>query len=270
MSILSILLFYFLIIYSTSQGFNYNINKEEFKRCFDAGDKGVATIEKCTAITSTFKNEGENESQCCMVTYMIDPLEKYKFMFGENWKEEYMKHYGLDENQFEDELNRIYSSVSEVNMCFDLIKKYKNVELYSISLSSYEGKIKYNCGDGEETFEKNNFYPSNEEEKMNKDYIECGIEHEEKNCFKKSSKLLSDNTQCCWCEENTIYDNSSVISSSSEGCVGYPIQDFRNKLEVVLKENKEKKYTMKCNCVNKTGKSVHASLNSINGQIEIE
>ena len=40
---------------------------------------------------------------------------------------------------------------------------------------------------------------------MDRDTFECVSEYSENNCINKGSKLLSDNSQCCWCEENTIF-----------------------------------------------------------------
>ena len=66
------------------------------------------------------------------------------------------------------------------NLCNALIKKFRNVELYAISFTAYDGKISYNCGTGEETFEIKDFYPYNEEEKNYKDLIDCRVQINEK------------------------------------------------------------------------------------------
>ena len=124
-----------------------------------------------------------------------------------------MKLYNLNEKQAEDKINRMYGSAREENMCHELIKNYENVELYQISLTLFDGKIKYNCGDGEKIFEKGKYNPLNEEEKMNKDFIDCDSEHLEQNCIKEASKLLSDNSQCCWCDEMTEYENKGYSAA---------------------------------------------------------
>ena len=79
--------------------------------------------------------------------------------------------------------------------------KYENIELYGISIPVFDGKLKYDCGDGEQIFDREKYNPSNEEEKMYKDNIDCSNQFEENYCLNKGSELLSSNFQCCWCEE---------------------------------------------------------------------
>ena len=276
MSILNKVLFYLLIINSTSILIDsiFEKEKENMDKCYNAGPTGsdTNTIEKCLAVTPTLKG---SESKCCMLTYKIDPLGRFKLLFGKNWKKQYMKLYELNEKQFENKINRIYGSANEINMCFSLIKNYKNVELYGISNSfkSFDGKIKYNCGDGEQIFDREKFNPSNEEEEMNKDLFDCYAEHEENNCINKSSKLLNGNSQCCWCKKTTVHDNTDKTpsyNSFSSDCDRFPIKELRNKLEEIIKEKKEEKYLMNCTCSDRKGKRTKINLDSFKKKIEIK
>ena len=76
MSILNVILFYLLIINSNSISINYILknNKDDLSKCYYAGPEGEATIEKCTAVTSTFQGPNRYESKCCLISYKIDPF----------------------------------------------------------------------------------------------------------------------------------------------------------------------------------------------------
>ena len=273
MSILNKVLFYLLIINSSSNSIFsiFEKNKEDKQKCDYAGRIGSATIEKCTAVTPTFKGPNSNESKCCFLTFKIDPFKTFKLYFGKNWKKQYMKLHNLNEKQAEDKINHTYGSAGETTMCMFLTKNFKNAGLYSItnSLPIFDGKIKYNCGEGEEIFDKEKYNPLNEEEKMNKDLVECLFEKEENSCINKASKLLSNNSQCCWCERMTIHDNKLYTDVSVSECVGFPIKEFRNELEEIVKKKKEEKYSMKCTCSDKNGKHVKVNLDSFNDKIDI-
>ena len=271
MSILNVVLIFILIINSTPQNiYNFEINEEDFEECENAGSEGEATIEECTAVTPNFKGLEGYESKCCIITYKKDPFAQYKAMFGENWKQRYMELFYLNEKQVEDKINRAYVSAPEGSMCYDLIKNYKNIELYGISLDKFGGKLRYNCGDGEETFDREKYNPSDEEEKMNKDFIDCRVQFEENNCLNETSKLFSDNSQCCWCDEVTVFDNNPNTGVSTSNCLGFPVKEFRNKLEEIANKKKEEKYTMKCTCLDKKGKKIISYLDSFNGKIKIK
>lgn len=268
MSFLNLLLFNLLIIYSTSyEKYTFNIKNEDLRKCSVSKNNNSPTVEQCTSKTPSLIGRGINESQCCRVIFKEDPFYYYKSKYGENWKKEYMKSKNINENQIESEINRIYNSVNEKKMCIPLNKNLKDLELYFLSNGTIERTLKYNCGNGEETFNKKNFYPSNEEEKNSYDIVECQFETNEKNCYKKSSKLFIDNNQCCWCQENYIFPDSM---SSSGACKAFPISGLKNKFEEILKQKKDKKFKMRCICSDKKGKKVTASLNSFYNKISIE
>ena len=274
MTFWKLILVFLLIINSTSffiESF-FEKNKQDSEKCNNAGPIGSATIEKCTAATSTLNGPDSHNSKCCLFSFKIDPFKKLKQMFGTNWKKQFMKLYNLkNEIQLKLKLNQLKGLAGEKTKCLYYNKNYKNIILYGLAkVTETDEKIKYNCGDGEEIFDKEKYNPSNEEEKMDIDNFECVSEYSENNCINKGSKLLSDNSQCCWCEENTIFVEGIPNGRlNQKKCYGYPIKEFRSKLEEVLKNKKEGKYSMKCTCTNKKGTKITANVDSVNGKIEI-
>jgi len=271
MSVLNIILFYFLIINSTANRIDlaFKHNREDMEKCERVSRNQEATLERCIEITPTFKGPKRYESKCCMITSKIDPLERLKFAFGENWKQEFMKRQKLNEQQAEERINQIYDYAPETSICYDLIENYENAELYGISLPVFDGKLKYDCGDGEKIFDREKYNPSNEEEKMHKDHTDCSNQFEENYCLNKGSKLLSNNYQCCWCEEVFIYNEEENLESKTNNCEGYQIKELKNKLEEFVEEKKGKKITKKCICSDKNGNHQKINLNTFNGKIEI-
>ena len=81
------------------------------------------------------------------------------------------------------------------------------------------GEVKYDCGTGEVIFSAKDYKPTDEDELIDKDYIDCYTEFTEKSCNKRSMKLSSDDSQCCWCE--TIY------------LQGEEKEEYRKELEVL-------------------------------------
>ena len=264
MSIRSILLLTLLIIYSYSY-YEKNIIIEDYEKCGKASSSYSTTTEECTAITPTLIGTGDFESQCCRLTVTIDPFERFKSKYGENWKQKYMEILGINEEQLEKEIDKRYSSAEKISFCNALIKKFKNVDLYRISFGAYNGEISYNCGDEEKTFKPKDFYPITEEEKVYKDEIDCNVQEDEKQCINKAYKLSSYNSQSCWCKQQFISYNGY-----SEGCHRYSINDFKNELKIFMEKNKNYTITMKCSCLNKEGKHVNAFANLVTSEIIIE
>ena len=66
------------------------------------------------------------------------------------------------------------------------------------------GEVKYDCGTGEVIFSAKDYKPTDEDELIDKDYIDCYTEFTEKSCNKRSLKLSSDDSQCCWCEKVSL------------------------------------------------------------------
>lgn len=271
MSILNILLLYLLVINSTTKSIDsiFKENRKDMEKCEHVSRNQEATLERCIEITPTFAGPKKSESKCCMVTSKIDPLERLKFEFGENWKQEFMRRQKLNEQEAEEKINLIYDYAPETSICYDLIEKYENIELYGISIPVFDGKLKYDCGDGEQIFDREKYNPSNEEEKMYKDNIDCSNQFEENYCLNKGSELLSSNFQCCWCEEISVYNEKENLKSKTNYCEGYPIKELKNKLEEFVEEKKGKKITKKCICSDKNGNHLKLNLDAFNGNFEI-
>ena len=265
MEIRRILLLVLLIINSFSFIDDLTFFKDSF-RCGTANFKDSTTIEECLALTPNLKGTGDLESQCCRMTAIDDPFKNMKQTYKGLWKEKYMEILKINEAQLEEEIQKRYDSASTINACIALIKKNRKVELYGLSLMVNGNKITYNCGDTEETFDPKDFYPLTEKEKFYKDILDCRVQYGEKECIDKSYKLLSSNTQACWCEETFVFVSSSSIG---KGCYGYSIDNFKNELKKYMDDNSASK-TMKCSCLNKEGKHVNAFLNSVTGEITIE
>jgi hypothetical protein len=267
MSVLNILLFYLLIINSTTNPIDsiFKDNREDMEKCERVSRSQEAILERCIEITPTFKGPKRSESKCCMVTSKIDPLERLKFEFGEDWKQAFMKRHNLNEKEAEERINQIYDYAPETSNCYDLIKNYENAELYGISLPTFDGKLKYDCGDGEQTFDREKYNPSNEDEKMFKDHTDCINQFEDNYCLNKGAKLSSNNYQCCWCEEILVKTRETRTSN----CEGYPIKELKTKLEEFVEENKGKKITKKCTCSDKNGNHQKINLDTFNGEIEV-
>jgi hypothetical protein len=271
MSVLNILLLYLLIVNSNTNSIDsvFKNNRKDMEKCERVSRSQEAILEKCIEITPTFEGPKKDESKCCMVTSKIDPLERLKLELGEDWKQEFMRRQKLNEQQAEEKLKQIYDYAPETSVCYDLIENYENIELYGLSLNVFDGKLKYDCGDGEQIFDREKYNPSNEEEKMYRDNIDCSNQFEENDCLNKGSKLLSNNFQCCWCEEIFVYNEIENRETRTNNCEGYPIKELRNKLEEFVEEKKEKKITKKCTCSDKNGNHLKLNLNTFNGNFEI-
>jgi hypothetical protein len=271
MSVLNILLLYLLIVNSNANSIDsvFKNNRKDMEKCERVSRSQEATLERCIEITPSFSGPKKSESKCCMVTSKIDPLERLKLELGEDWKKEFMRRQKLNEQEAEEKLKLIYDYAPETSVCYDLIENYENVELYGLSIPVFDGQLKYDCGDGEKTFDREKYNPSDEEEKMYKDHLDCSNQFEENFCLKKGSELISDNYQCCWCEEIFVYNEKENRETRTSNCEGYPIKELKNKLEEFVDEKKDKKITKKCICSDKNGNHLKLNLNTFNGNFEI-
>ena len=126
---------------------------------------GQVTTETCTEITPDLESTGDYEAQCCRVSFLNDALLAYKRMLGEDWKAKLIEQYELDEDITEDEIREKLGLKNEQSMCSLLTKIGKNTALYGMGISSLDGEVKYDCGDGEETFNAKDFVPETDFEK---------------------------------------------------------------------------------------------------------
>lgn len=271
MSIKFFILFSLLIFYSTSFDFQNEELNYDYEQCININkEESVPVTEECMEITPFFISKGEYESECCKLIIYEDPLERFKVFFGEDWKQNYMEFMGFNEEQLEKELERLYKSCPKKIGCTLLTKNFRNLVLYQNSFYSFNGTIIYDCGNGEKTFERSNYRPYDEEEKEFKDKFDCELQNKEKSCLNRAYKLLSDNSQCCWCEEEII-DNDIQVSANSERCYGHSVNEFKNELEKIMNKQKSSSILkLKCYCSNREGKKVNAIVNSATGSIIIE
>ena len=269
MSFISVILFSLLFLQSTSQ--EEGLVQEDYGRCMQTNFMGEVTTEACTKVTETLESTGDYEGQCCRLTFLSDALLAYKRMFGDDWKAKIIEQYELDEDITDDEIREKLGLKNEQNICNFLPKIGKNVGLYTMAISSLDGEVKYDCGDGEETFNSKDFIPETDFEKKNKDMADCGTASDEKSCNKKSSKLITNDAQCCWCEGSSVGDMAPNFGF--QNCMGYPTKDLEDFLKTRSKgyegAGMGMKMKMSCSCLDKNGKSTSILINS-NGDINID
>lgn len=270
MSFIKLLLFSVLFLQLSSQ--EEGLVQTDFAKCMQTNFMGAVTTEDCTVVTDSLESTGDYKGKCCKMTFETDALAAYKRMFGDDWKEKLIEQYELDEDITEDELREKLGLKNEQSMCSLLTKIGKNVGLYTMSLQSLDGKVKYDCGDGEESFNSKDFVPKTDYEKQNKDMADCGTATDEKTCNKKASKLLTDDAQCCWCEASTIGD--AAFNFGFQNCMGYPTKNLEQYLNTTAQSYKgagmQMKMKMTCSCLDKSGKSTSILTNSATGDIIID
>ena len=92
--------------------------------------------------------------------------------------------------------------IEERNNCQYVMKGSNNILLYEASLTTIDGIVKYDCGEGQKIFNKKEFHPTNKEEILDKQLIDSfSLSFTEKDCLKSGTKLSDDNYQICWCEK---------------------------------------------------------------------
>ena len=125
----------------------------------------------------------------------------------------------------------------------------------------------YNCGNDEETFNTKNYYPSNEEEKSIMIFLNANMKQMKKIVIKNLLNFLMIITNAAGAKKILSFPS---ISHFFGFCKAYPISGLKNKFEEILKQNKDKKFKMRCTCTYKKGKQVAISLNSFYNKITIE
>ena len=149
------------------------------------------------------------------------------------------------------------------------MKGSNNTLLYGSSLTTEDGIIKYDCGEGQKIFNKTEFHPTSKEEILDKQLIDSYVlSYTEKDCLKSGTKLSDENYQICWCE---------IIFLSSDGfnkknCLPYRISTFQERLtkEMNFAQKYNRKVENKCTCSNNKGKTTKGSYNSVTGEVKVE
>ena len=132
------------------------------------------------------------------------------------------------------------------------------------------GEVKYDCGTGEVIFSAKDYKPTDEDELIDKDYIDCYTEFTEKSCNKRSLKLSSDDSQCCWCEKVSLKGEEN--EENRKECTSFRISKMKELLQKQLKyvQDQDEKFEYKCDCYNRKGNNIKASYNTVTGDILIQ
>ena len=243
----------------------------DVNKCILSNDKplNIETSAQCVE-RNAFLPKEDDGSKCCFFSGKIDPLFSYKKEYGENWKKIIAEIKGYDLNISEEEIRKkLTENIKEKNKCNHIKKGLNNTILYGASLSTIDGIVKYDCGEGQKIFNKTEFHPTSKEDILDKQLIDSFVlSFTEKDCLKSGAKLSDDNIQMCWCE---------IIYLSSEGnnnklCVPYRISTFKEKLtEAMISDQKHNlKIENKCTCSNNKNKTIKSSYNSITGEVKVE
>jgi hypothetical protein len=271
MKLLSLLLCLILFTYVFSLEEDAIKNMQDMQKCNAPNNNAYVTpitTKICTSITPTLEAGGDYKGECCKVTANTDPLFSFKASYHENWKQKVCETLGVSENTSEEELRKKLSYSVIKDQCTVLKEKSLLADLYSTALLTVDGKVSYDCGSGEKSFSASDFFPTNENEQMTKDILDCNVEYTEKNCGKRGTKLGSSNTQCCWCE--TTYLNP--VLPSAQTCMGYTNDKFKNSLNTMMTSFKSAGLNVeyKCSCTNKNGGSVRGSFSTVSGEVTVE
>ena len=197
----------------------------------------------------------------------------YKSIYNENWKKMIIKEFDLDEDITEEEIRSKYLPSKKENTCYMFIDHIKDLMLYQLSVSAVNGEAEYDCGNGKEIFKAKNYHPTNKDEILDKDFVDCRSEYIEKDCNKRGMKLSSDDAQCCWCKLiHFSYQDDLNEDREIQYCRPFNISNmkevFQNELKSSTKNNERVEY--KCNCYNKDGKNVKASYNTVTSSVIIQ
>ena len=258
----------FLEVFTNEDQAVYN---QDFLECNKPNYKpSQITIQKCTEITPYLSGTGMYKAQCCKITANWDPLIPFKTAYQENWKTMACQLYGIDPSFSDDQLRKAVFANQPNERC-EIIRDYnKRTALYSSALLTMDKKIVYNCGNGDETFYADYFVPNSDLEALDKDIADCNNMNEnyiEKNCYKQGNKLLSDRTQCCWCE--TTYFNQNLSGKNSKVCMGSNIDMFEESLinmkNAYIPSGLQMKYV--CRCTNKYGQVINGGFDTSTGQV---
>lgn len=266
MSLINILLFCLLLINSTSV-----IQKEFlYKDYYECLYEGSYINDTCIGMNPTLESKEVYGSQCCILHYKPDPSFEYKNKYGVNWRLYLKQLFGFTDEALDEMLKSKYETAIERYRCGILPKKLKIYYLYDYSFEAINTTLRYDCGDGEQNFIGKDYVPIEEDDKLFKDIIDCNLEIGEKNCYKRASKLYSENSQCCWCEKKSI-DGRYMVDSNI--CRGFSVNEIEEEMKnetLLASKMYLQKYTMTCNCLNKGGKSVKVFANTVTGQITFE
>ena len=228
----------------------------------------IDTATQCVERNS-FLPMDDNGSKCCFYSFKPDPLVNLKKNLGENWKKIISIKEGYDLNISEEEIRKKLSEhMNIINNCLYVKKGSNFTILYALSVTTIDGIVKYDCGEGQKIFNRNEFHPTNKKEILDKQLIESFLlSYTEKDCLKRGTKLSDDNYQICWCEIIKLY----YRGFNEKICFPFRISNFQERLKELMnkakKENSEEEF--KCTCSNNKG-TIKGRYNSVTGEVKVE
>jgi hypothetical protein len=252
----------------------FDIYIQDNIKCSNAmDDPSKLTASKCNEATPLLESKGFYKGECCKIKATSDPLFSLKRNYKDNWKKMAISIYHVDENISEEDLREVAiakESDGPIEMCEILLDNPRQAYLYEIALTKVNKTLKYDCGSGEKTFNARNFIPKTEKEEIEKDLVDCHNANEnysEKRCFKQGNKLLSDNTQCCWCEF------TEEGQTSPEGCMGTRIDQmkefFTDYKKVLLSFDPKRKAKITCRCANNKNEMINVKFDTVSDDMTI-
>jgi len=252
---------------------NVPFDSGDFEKCLNINKNNIQNLstmstKTCTSLNSSFKNK---KDKCCKITINYDTLQQLKQNFPEDWKKKAAQLYRFDENLSEKEIREKYVKVQKQNLCSllsgdeDFNKNY----LYGSSVFSYGGKVTYDCGSGEKSFDGKTYSPKKKQYKLFKDMFDCQFQTTEANCFKTASKFLTNEMLACWNKVNK-YDKE-YGHPDREQCRGYQVKDFKSEFQRKYKDllSSREKIEETWTCVDKSGKKRKIYMNTYTGKFKL-
>ena len=219
---------------------------------------------------NSFLPKDDIGSKCCSFNGKIDSLIPFKKLYGENWKKIIVKEYGYDPNISEEEIRKKFSeNTNEKTNCKYIAKNSNITMLYTFSVSTIDGIVEYDCGEGQKIFNRSQYHPANKEEILDQQLIDSFfLSFTEKDCLKRGAKLAEDDYQICWCE--TL--NFSSGGNNVNVCLPYRASTFQERLKKQLDDTKKDngKEDTKCTCSNNKNKIIIGRYNTVTGEIKFE
>jgi hypothetical protein len=248
-------------------------DSDDFKNCLNKNKENIQnmssmTTKTCSSLNSSFKNK---KDKCCKITINYDTLQQLKLNFGEDWKKKAAQLYRFDEKLSEKEIREKYVPVKKQNLCSLMTgdEDYNNNYLYGSTIFSYDGKVTYDCGNDEKSFDGKKYSPKKQQYKLLKDMLDCQFQTTESNCHKSASKFITKDMLACWNKVNK-YDKNYGHPDREE-CRGYQVSQYKTEFKQKFKDylRRSEKIEETWNCVDKSGKKIKIYMNTFTGKFNL-
>ena len=249
-------------------------NSDDFEKCLKINKENIQnmssmTTKTCSSLNSSFKNK---KDKCCRITLNYDTLQQLKQNFGEDWKKKVAQMYNFDEKLSEKEIREKYVPVKKQNLCSLMTgdEDYNSNYLYGSTIFSYDGKVTYDCGNGEKSFDGKKYNPKKQQYKLFKDMFNCQFQTTESNCHKSASKFISNDMLACWNKVNK-YDKNYGFPAREE-CRGYQASLYKTEFKKKFKDyvRRSEKIEETWYCVDQKGKKIQIYMNTFTGKFNIK